>query len=303
MEMGIGLPVSVRGVSGDLLTTWAKEADRTGFSSLAVLDRLVYGSFEALTCLAAAAAVTTRIRLTATALVAPYRGNAALLAKQLATIDRISAGRLVVGLVAGGREDDFLAAGTPFGGRGARLDLMARKMLRVWGGDGEKAETRIGPRPWRGAPPLLFGGHTDIALRRAARFGQGWICGGGSAHGFAELAERLRMIWAGEERSEPPRLTALCYFALGADAEATAAGYIGDYYGFLGGPASRRITSAVLTDPGRIADTAATYRAAGCDELIFMPCGSGIGQLEALAAVLSEIAVTANTKAWSAQWT
>src|SRR5437870_799360 len=106
MRIGIGLPNTVPGTDGRLLLTWAQHADARAFSSLAVLDRYAYDSYEPLTTLAAAAAVTQRVRLATTIVIAPLR-NTALLAKTAAALDRLSGGRLVLGLAVGARADDY----------------------------------------------------------------------------------------------------------------------------------------------------------------------------------------------------
>src|ERR687887_816133 len=124
MQIGIGLPSTIPGTEGEQIVEWARRAERRGFSSLGTIDRIVFDNYEPLIALAAAAAVTERIRLTTSILIAPYRANAALLAKQAASVDRLSGGRLVLGMAVGGRPDDFEASGVPFDGRGRRFDEM-----------------------------------------------------------------------------------------------------------------------------------------------------------------------------------
>jgi alkanesulfonate monooxygenase SsuD/methylene tetrahydromethanopterin reductase-like flavin-dependent oxidoreductase (luciferase family) len=102
MNIGIGLPAAIPGVKGDVILEWARRADSAAFSSLGVLDRVVYQNYEPLMTLAAVAGVTKRLRLMTALLIAPLR-RTALLAKQIASLDALSNGRLTLGLGIGAR--------------------------------------------------------------------------------------------------------------------------------------------------------------------------------------------------------
>src|SRR4029453_6259018 len=92
VDVGIGLPTTIPDTEGRTLVEWARRAEEAGFSTLGTIGRLVYPNSDALIALAAAAAVTERIRLTTSILIAPLHANTALLAKQAASLDRLSGG-------------------------------------------------------------------------------------------------------------------------------------------------------------------------------------------------------------------
>jgi alkanesulfonate monooxygenase SsuD/methylene tetrahydromethanopterin reductase-like flavin-dependent oxidoreductase (luciferase family) len=282
MDIGLALPTSVQGTSGAEVLAWAVEGEQAGFSSLAVLDRLVFDSYECLTALAAAAAVTERVRLATAIMIAPLRISTALLAKQVASVDRLSHGRLTLGLAVGGRPDDFGAAGAEFGGRGDRLDRQIAEMRLIWAGERRGIAGPIGPMPTSPAgPPLILGGHSPRAIARAARLADGWISGGGGPGSFARGAAELRVAWDAVGRQGRPRLMALAYFALGDDARATAERYIDGYYGFVP-PYARMVAEHAAIDERGVAAAVAAFRAAGCDEVVFVPCSSGTEQVRLL---------------------
>jgi alkanesulfonate monooxygenase SsuD/methylene tetrahydromethanopterin reductase-like flavin-dependent oxidoreductase (luciferase family) len=281
MEHGIGLPTTVSGVAGRDLIEWASRAEEAGFTTLGVLDRLVYGNHEPVVALAAAAAATSRIRLATTILIAAYRANLPLLAKQLATLDQVSGGRLVVGVAAGGRVDDFAWSGVPYHRRGRLLDSLIQQLPKIWSG-----ESGVGPLPLND-PPLLVGGHSPAALRRAARYGHGWIMGGSSVTPPAALIAQFRDLWRAHGRTGPPRIVALAYYALGPRALERAQAHLRAYYAPADGYAER-VAASVLTHSRAIQDATARYADAGCDELLFFPCVGGADQLDRLVDGLGE---------------
>jgi alkanesulfonate monooxygenase SsuD/methylene tetrahydromethanopterin reductase-like flavin-dependent oxidoreductase (luciferase family) len=282
MDVGIGLPTTIPGVTGEQVLEWARRAEARGFSSLGTIDRIVYPNYEPLIALAAAAAVTERIRLATTILIAPNRANGALLAKQAATLDHLSGGRLVLGVAVGGREDDYAVSGVDFHARGRIFDEMLARWERIWAGEPVEGGGVIGPQPPRGRPTLMFGGTADAVFRRAARYGDGWAMGGGTPDAFKQGAEQLRAAWEAAGREGAPRTLALAYYALGDGAKEAAQGYLGDYYAFLGEYAGV-IADGAATDADTVRGWVQGFEAAGCDELILFPSNPDPGQVDLLA--------------------
>ena len=159
MKIGIGLPATIPGVQGSLILEWAKQAEAASFSSLGVLDRIVYKNYEPLIVLAGVAGVTHHIRLATTVLIAPLR-SAGLLAKQGASLDALSGGRLTLGLGVGAREDDFHAVSSTARNRGKRFEEQLATMMRIWSGQPMDSEVGpIGPPPVQpGGPEVLLAG-------------------------------------------------------------------------------------------------------------------------------------------------
>ena len=279
MEVGVGLPAVIPGAPPELLLRWATEADRGPFSQLAVHDRLAWDSFEALTTLAAVAAVTERIRLSTLVLIAPLRGTA-LLAKQAATVDALSNGRLTLGVGIGPRRDDYELGETRFGSRGRRLDDQLLALRDHWEGGA------FGPRPIspRG-PRLLVGGGGDAAFARVARHADGYVHGGGPARAFKGAADKALTAWNDAGRPGRPRLVGTAYYALGPERLAAGREDLLHYYAFTG-PFAERIAAGLLSSREAVAELAAGYAEAGCDELVLFPTVASLDQLDRLAAAL-----------------
>jgi alkanesulfonate monooxygenase SsuD/methylene tetrahydromethanopterin reductase-like flavin-dependent oxidoreductase (luciferase family) len=133
MEIGIGLPNHVAGVSGNLIAPWARRSEERGFDALTTIDRLIYPSVDSVVALAVAAGATTAPRLVTNVLLAPLYPPV-MLAKHLASVALCSAERLVVGLGVGNRQDDYASAGVDFDKRGKVLDEQITTMRQAWSG-------------------------------------------------------------------------------------------------------------------------------------------------------------------------
>jgi alkanesulfonate monooxygenase SsuD/methylene tetrahydromethanopterin reductase-like flavin-dependent oxidoreductase (luciferase family) len=287
MDVAIGLPATIPGVERDQLLEWARRADARGFSSLATLDRIVYPNYEPLIALAAAAAVTERIGLMTAIMIAPYRANGALVAKQAATLHHLSNGRLTLGVAVGGREDDYEASDVDFHTRGRDFDEMLETWKRVWEGDTSFGTAGgVGPKLPHGRPGLLIGGSADVAFERAAKYGDGWIMGGGTPDQFGEGLAKLRAAWAAAGRTDQPRAAALAYFGLGDGAREAADAYLLHYYEWLGKYA-RMVADSAAIDAETVRQYVAGFADAGCDEFVLFPTSAEPEQVDLLADALA----------------
>jgi alkanesulfonate monooxygenase SsuD/methylene tetrahydromethanopterin reductase-like flavin-dependent oxidoreductase (luciferase family) len=279
MQIGIGLPNPIPGTPGSTLIQWARRAEEVGFSSLATIDRIVYPSYESLIALAAAAAVTERIGLMTNVLLAPTR-NPVLLAKEAASVDQLSGGRLTLGLGVGAREDDFEVVGQDFHTRGKRWDEDLEIMHRAWRGEPMGAGKPVGPRPTRGdRVPVMIGGMSDRAIERALRWGIGWTVGGAPPEIGGPFAERVRNGWREAGRESDPKIVGLSYFALGEGAQGKAAGYLADYYG----PYGPRIAQGMPKSAQELKERISKFERYGFDELFLDPTVADLTQLDAAA--------------------
>ena len=284
MEIGIGIPNSIRGTTGAQLLEWARRAEAAGFSSLASIGAVSYPSYEELTVFAAASAVTERIRFLPNVLIAPARSTAEL-AKQAATVQELSGGRLTLGLGVGWRPADYALTGRDFAGRGRLFDQQLADLRRAWAGEPLLEGTRpAAPETGHPRVPVLVGGNTDAAIRRAVEHGIGWTAGGLPPEGAAPFVERVRAAWAEAGREGSPRIAALNYFSLG-DTEEQSRAYLLDYYAPMGRETAEYIAGSAHRSRQAIEEVIAAFTEVGVDELLLDPTVSDPAQVDLLAEV------------------
>ena len=283
MQIGIGLPNAVLGATGRGLIEWSRRAEAAGFAGLATIDRVAYPNFDSLTTLAAAAAVTERIGLITNVLLGPVY-PAALLAKSTASVAALSDGRFTLGVGVGGRPDDFAAAGVDFHTRGRALDDTLRLLDAAWQSYAVADSTKPIVPPV-GTVPVLIGGTAEASLQRVVRHGAGWTAGGMPPSAIGAQIEKVRAAWRDGGRTDEPRIAALVYYSLGADAEQASRDNLGDYYAFLGDYTATIVDSALRSERA-IRDAVAAYADAGVTELYLDPSVASIEQVDRLAEVV-----------------
>lgn len=295
MQIGLNLPVMVPGLERDALEAWCRRIDAGPFSSLAVGERINYPNPEITVTLSLAAAWTARVRLLYNVLVLPMHPEL-LAAKQIATLDRMSGGRVSVGLGVGGRADDYAAVGAPWDAkRLRRLERQVGRMRQAWAGERliEGALRPIGPSPVRGTgPELLAGSIFPDGIRRAARWADGLI---GFSFGMTtdELVyafESARTAWRDAGRPTPPRLVTGCFFALGADPDGQMDRCLTDYLDFMGAGAAGLRRMVTTCGPAGLRDALLRARDAGADEIVLTPSTTDPDEVHRLEDVVADLA-------------
>lgn len=284
----------------DSILAYAAKAESLGFASAWAWDHILLGTrrafpfLESLATLTAIAARTQRLRLGIGVLVLPLR-NPVILAKELASLDRISKGRLVLGLAAGWYEREFQACGVPFAERGRIFVKNLEIMRRLWTEDSVNGsidgyvfnQAVMLPRPVQQPhPPLFIGGYVDRVLRRVARYGDGWLT-------YFYTAETFRATWAkirgfAEEQGRNPAelrnvsQLPICVAASYEEADRRVKDFIGRYFDVA--PWSESTPeSAIRGTPEQCAEQLAAHLGAGEEHIVLIPCEYRPDQLEVIA--------------------
>jgi probable F420-dependent oxidoreductase len=252
LGFGLGLPVVQqlpgrgqdweRDAGGEELARIARAADRLGFAHVSCSDHVLVPRsragamgtqwYDVAATLGYLAGVTRRVRLLAHVVVLPYR-HPLLTAKTFGTLDRLSGGRVILGVGSGHLKPEFRTLGVPYEQRGKRTDEYIRAIRAAWGSEvasfaGDLVEFRdviVAPRPiprpgGSDAPSIWIGGNGPAAVRRAAALGDGWIPWQVSVERFAALVARARTLAVAAGRADPLEFVAPLAVARADDAGA-----------------------------------------------------------------------------------
>jgi probable F420-dependent oxidoreductase len=282
------------------LLEYARLAEQRGFESLWVWDHILLGSknpfafLESLSVLAGLAVVTEAVSLGTGVLVLPLR-NPVVLAKVTATIDRMSGGRLVLGVAAGWYRREFEACGVPFERRGSIFLRNVEILRRFWtedrvqgSEDGMEFKNAVMlPRPvQQPRPPLLFGGYVDRVLRRIAAAADGWITYFYTPDAFARAWTKIG-AYAREAGRDPATLgnvaqLPICVDASFEKADRRVKAFIERYFDVASWSESTA-ESAIRGTPEECAEQIAEHVEAGVQHVVFVPCDYQTEQVEAIA--------------------
>ena len=266
----------VPGLDRRTIEAWCRGIDEGPYSSLAVGERINFPNPELTVTLGAAAAFTRRVRLVYNVLVLPMH-HEVLAAKQIATLDVISEGRVTVAVGVGGREEDYRAVDATYDKkRLSRMETKVERMRRIW--RGEKAYPGalrpVEPFPVQeGGPPVLAGAIFPDSIARAAKWADG-IAGFSFSLSPAEVGsafELARKSWKEAGRTTAPRLVTGCWFSLGPDGEKEMEDYLARYLNFLGDAAEFVIPTVKTTTPQALKDAVSRAKDLGADEILLAP--------------------------------
>jgi alkanesulfonate monooxygenase SsuD/methylene tetrahydromethanopterin reductase-like flavin-dependent oxidoreductase (luciferase family) len=290
---GIALPQGIvhPSVSADEIGAYAAAAEASGFGSLWVSELTSVPTLDPLLTLAAAATTTSKVKL-GVAVLLPALRQPLVLAREVATLDRLSGGRLLVGVGFGSNPDLFPRFGLSPERRLRRYLDCLELMERLWSGDPvsdrtawwDVEEVVSVPTLQRPRPPLLIGARRGKALERAARRGDGWVISGSAPPD--EYRPAVGQVQAALESAGRPRdrftIAKRVYIAIG-DRESELA-RARDWFGTHYGRPELADAVAVVGDPDECLAALADLRGLGIDHLILNPMFDEREQLELLAA-------------------
>jgi alkanesulfonate monooxygenase SsuD/methylene tetrahydromethanopterin reductase-like flavin-dependent oxidoreductase (luciferase family) len=283
MRVGVWMPTAMPfGLERSFFLDWVRLADHAGFDTLSTLDRPNYDMWDPLTSLAAAAAVTERIRLATTTLPLPNR-NEVLVAKQAAVIDRVSGGRLTLGVSLGSRPDDYQVFGATTEHRVTRFRQQVATLRRVWAEarQSDREHGVLGPPPVQDpGPPIWIGALTERGRQRAVELADGFIFGGAARPSTIGPAVASMRPQVAERGKTGLSFNAVAYIAIGGQHEfAEAVAHHERYYPVLPVPVEQAIHHGPIE---QIKDVVAEYAACDLDLLVLMPEVRSLRQLELL---------------------
>jgi alkanesulfonate monooxygenase SsuD/methylene tetrahydromethanopterin reductase-like flavin-dependent oxidoreductase (luciferase family) len=286
MQLSMTLPTMLPHSRAETLA-WCREVDAGPWYGFAVPERITYTSHDWTVDLGAVAALTERVRLYTTIVILPAHDEVAV-AKQLASIDVLSDGRLTVGVGVGGREHDYRAIGGSFERRWQRMDEQVARMRRIWDGEPPfEGADPVGPRPVQDPLPVIAGVMGPKAIARAAHWADGvdgaWTMDG-DRDAMAAAFTQIRGAWEAAGRTEPPHLSSSIWYALPGpgrdDAEARLRDYAHTYMSIMGEGVGEWAASAVTCfTPDALRRAVDNAAEAGADEFFPVPTTSDPDEL------------------------
>jgi len=291
MKISLCLPYLGAELDRATMLHWMKVADQGPFHSLSCGERIVGPTLEMRTVLGAAAAVTERVRIVPSLYVLPMH-NAVWAAKEIATLDRLSGGRVTVCVGVGGREEDFQAVDADFSDRFRRMDEQVTVLRATWAGTPPRADLPVvGPSPvQQPGPPILAGSMGPRSIRRVSRWADGVYSAAmsGDAEMVQYFFDTAESAWQESEREHPPYKATGFWYSLADNAQQRLWQYAYDYMVIAGDEAARTMAdSMAISSPDALLAALDRIEATGCDEVFLNPATACASELERLLETLA----------------
>ncbi|MFK7975777.1 MAG: LLM class flavin-dependent oxidoreductase [Halioglobus sp.] len=291
MNIGICLPYMKAGLTRDDYLAWFKAVEAGPFHAVSCGERVHGPTYDMRVVLSAAAAVTDRVEITPTLYVLPMH-SATRVAKELATLDILSGGRVQKVCVGyGGRDKDYAALGATFKGRYGRMDRQVEEMRQVWRqeemieGGGPIGPEMANPK----GPMLLAGAMGPKSIARCAQWADGLYAwsGNGEQHELENTFAMADNAWDAAGRDAVPYRMGGFWYTLADDGQQKLYDYVYEYLAIAGPEIATMMAETVnRSTPDAVLKAIDNAEAAGCEELFMVPATADLAEVERLIELL-----------------
>lgn len=292
MKIGICLPYMKAGLTRDDYLAWFTRVDSGPFHSISCGERVHGPTYDMRVILSAAAMTTTKVEITPTLYVLPMH-SAARVAKEVATLDIMSGGRVKkIAVGYGGREKDYQALEAPFKGRYGRMDQQVAQMKKIWAGEEIIAGGGpIGPTPTQAnGPQLLAGAMGPKSIARCAQWADGLYAWSGNGE-KKELQRTFAMAdsaWERAERKSKPYRLGGFWYTLADDGQQKLYDYVYEYLAIAGPEIATMMAESVhRSSADAIAQGLDNAEAAGCEEVFLVPATADLVEIDKLCDIIA----------------
>ena len=292
MKIGVCLPYMKAGLTREDYLAWFKAIEAGPFHALSCGERVHGPTYDMRIVLAAATMATTRVEITPTLYVLPMH-SAVRVAKEVATLDVLSAGRVnSIAVGYGGREKDYEALGATFAGRYGKMDRQVQEMRKVWRGEEVvSGGGEIGPAMARpGGPRLLAGAMGPKSIERCAQWADGLYAWSGNGE-EVELSRTFAMAdaaWERAERKQKPYRMGGFWYTLADNGQQKLYDYVYEYLAIAGPEIATMMAESVhRSSADAVREALDNAEAAGCEELFVVPATAELSEIRRLCEVLA----------------